>query len=155
MLNGLRMAILSGFLVVATAHAQGSGNRYINPPGLVKPTGYTHVVLAADRRTVFIAGQVAFDSTGKVVGEGDFKAQAEQVYGNLRKALASVGATFADLVKTTTLVTDVKNVAALREIRTRYLDPQNPPANTLIVATLVRPELLLEIEAVAVLPKAR
>jgi enamine deaminase RidA (YjgF/YER057c/UK114 family) len=133
------------------AYAQSPGNRYINPAGLVKPTGYTHVVVAADGRTVYIAGQVAFDTAGKVVGEGDFKAQAEQVYGNLRKALASVGATFADLVKTTTLVTDVKNVAALREIRTRYLDPQHPPANTLIVATLVRPELLLEIEAVAVL----
>jgi enamine deaminase RidA (YjgF/YER057c/UK114 family) len=155
MLKGLRMAMLSGVVVVAAAHAQGSGNRYINPPGLVKPTGYTHVVVAADGRTVYIAGQVAFDTAGKVVGEGDFKAQAEQVYGNLKKALASVGATFADLVKTTTLITDVKNVPALREIRTRYLDPQNPPANTLIVATLVRPELLLEIEAVAVLPTAR
>jgi enamine deaminase RidA (YjgF/YER057c/UK114 family) len=138
-------------LMISQANAQSPGNRYINPPGLVKPTGYTHVVVAADGRTVYIAGQVAFDTAGKVVGEGDFKAQAEQVYGNLKKALASVGATFADLVKTTTLITDVKNVPALREIRTRYLDPQHPPANTLIVATLVRPELLLEIEAVAVL----
>ena len=151
----LLLLLLLSLLVVIDAAGQTSGNRYINPAGLVKPTGYTHVVVAADRRTVYIAGQVAFDSTGKVVGEGDFKAQAEQVYGNLRKALASVGATFADLVKTTTLVTDGKNVPALREIRTRYLDPQNPPANTLIVATLVRPELLLEIEAVAVLPTAR
>lgn len=149
------LLLLLSLLVVLDAEGQTAGNRYINPPGLTKPTGYTHVVLAADRRTVYIAGQVAFDSTGKVVGEGDFKAQAEQVYGNLRKALASVGATFKDLVKTTTLVTDVKNVPALREIRTRYLDPENPPANTLIVATLVRPELLLEIEAVAVLPTAR
>jgi enamine deaminase RidA (YjgF/YER057c/UK114 family) len=131
--------------------AKAQGNRYINPPGLVTPTGYTHVVLSADRRTVYIAGQVAFDSSGKVVGEGDFKAQAEQVYGNLRKALASVGGSLGDLVKTTTLITDVKNVPALREIRTRYLDPEHPPANTLIVAPLVRPELLLEIEAVAVL----
>jgi enamine deaminase RidA (YjgF/YER057c/UK114 family) len=89
------------------AHAQSQGNTYINPPGLVAPTGYTHVVVAADRRTVYIAGQVAFDSTGKVVGN-DFRAQAEQVYGNLRRALASVGASFADLVKTTTLVTDVR-----------------------------------------------
>jgi enamine deaminase RidA (YjgF/YER057c/UK114 family) len=134
------------------AGAQAQGNRYINPPGLVTPTGYTHVVVSADRHTVYIAGQVAFDSSGKVVGEGDFKAQAVQVYGNLRKALASVGASFADVVKTTTLITDVKNVPALREIRTSYLDPKHPPANTLIVAGLVRPELLLEIEAVAVIP---
>jgi enamine deaminase RidA (YjgF/YER057c/UK114 family) len=155
MLNGSRMAVLAGFVVVAGAEAQESGNRYINPPGLTKPAGYTHVVLAADRRTVYIAGQVAFDSTGKVVGEGDFKAQAEQVYGNLRKALASVGATFADLVKTTILITDLKNLPALREIRVKYMGPENPPANTLIVAHLARPELLLEIEAVAVLSTPR
>jgi enamine deaminase RidA (YjgF/YER057c/UK114 family) len=151
MFNRLRFGFLAALFLVPAAHAQSSGNRYINPPGLVKPTGYTHVVVAADGRTVYIAGQVAFDTAGKVVGEGDFKAQAEQVYGNLRKALASVGASFADLVKTTTLITDVKNVPALREIRTRYLDAQHPPANTLIIAGLVRPELLLEIEAVAVL----
>jgi enamine deaminase RidA (YjgF/YER057c/UK114 family) len=151
MFNRLPLGFLAALFLASAVQAQSPGNRYINPPGLVKPNGYSHVVVAADGRTVYIAGQVAFDTAGKVVGEGDFKAQAEQVYGNLRKALASVGATFVDLVKTTTLITDVKNVAALREIRTRYLDSQHPPANTLIVATLVRPELLLEIEAVAVL----
>jgi enamine deaminase RidA (YjgF/YER057c/UK114 family) len=62
-----------------------------------------------------------------------------------------VGASFQDLVKTTTLITDRKNVPLLREVRDRYLDPKHPPASTLIVAGLVRPELLLEIEAVAVL----
>jgi enamine deaminase RidA (YjgF/YER057c/UK114 family) len=119
----------------------------------VKPNGYTHVVLSGDGRTVYIAGQVAFDSAGAVVGGTDFRAQAEQVYGNLRKALASVGGSFSDLVKTTTLVTDLKQLGTLREVRARYLDPAHPPANTLIpVTALARPELLLEIEAVAVLP---
>jgi len=135
------------------AHAQGTGNTYINPRGLVKPTGYTHVVVAADRRTVYIAGQVALDSTGKIVGGSDFNAQAEQVFINLQRALASVGGSFGDIVKMTTLITDRKNVPALREIRARYLDPKQPPANTLVVAQLVRPELLLEIEAVAVLSR--
>jgi enamine deaminase RidA (YjgF/YER057c/UK114 family) len=138
----------------APARAQGGEARYINPPGLTKPTGYTHVVLAADGRTVYIAGQVAFDSTGALVGAGDFRAQAERVFVNLRIALASVGATFGDVVKTTTFVTDVSNAAALREIRGKFLDPARPPANSLIgVARLARPELLLEIEAVAVLRK--
>jgi enamine deaminase RidA (YjgF/YER057c/UK114 family) len=118
---------------------------------LAKPTGYTHVVVAPDRRTVYIAGQVAFDSSGKLVGGDDFRAQAEQVFANLRRALASVGASFGDVVKTTTLITDRQNVPILREVRNRYLDPKQPPASTLIVAGLVRPELLLEIEAVAVL----
>jgi enamine deaminase RidA (YjgF/YER057c/UK114 family) len=88
-----------------------------------------------------------------VVGGSDFAAQAEQVFSNLRRALASVGASFDDVVKMTTLITDVTNVPALRQIRTRYLDPKQPPANTLVVAQLVRPELLLEIEAVAVLSR--
>src|SRR6476646_7177521 len=139
----------AGLTVVAAtaARAQSGETRYINPPGLAKPTGYTHVVLAADGRTVYIAGQVAFDSTGALVGAGDFRAQAERVYANLRIALASVGATFSDVVKMTTFITDLANVAALREVRGKYLDPARPPANSLIgVATLARPELLLEIE---------
>ena len=126
--------------------------RYINPPGLSKPTGYTHVIVAADGRTVYIAGQVAFDSTGAVVGAGDFHAQAERVFQNLRIALQSVGATFSDVVKTTTFLTDVKNVPALREVRGKYLDSARLPTSTaVVVASLVRPELMLEVEAVAVL----
>ena len=142
---------LISLLSARPSHAQGD-SKYINPPGLTKPVGYTHVVLAADGRTVYIAGQVAVDSTNAIVGPGDFRAQAERVFANLRIALASVGATFSDVVKTTTFMTDVANAAALREIRTKYLDPARPPANSLIpVPALARPELLLEIEAVAVL----
>ena len=148
-------ALVALALVTALASrpldAQGD-SRYINPPGLTKATGYTHVVVAADGRTVHIAGQVAFDSTGAVVGAGDFRAQSERVFANLRIALASVGATFSDVVKTTTFITDLSNAAALREIRPKYLDPARLPANSLIVvASLARPDLLIEIEAVAVL----
>ena len=145
-------ALLLLALLPCAAAAQGTSTRYINPKGLVKPTGYTHVVIAPDGRTVYIAGQVAFDSTGKVVGEGDFAAQAEQVYRNLKLALESVGGSMADLVKTTTFITDFKHVAALRDIRTRHLAKTQPPANTLVVVSgLARAELLIEIEAVALL----
>jgi enamine deaminase RidA (YjgF/YER057c/UK114 family) len=144
--------ILLALLLPISAPAQTDGNRYINPPGLATPTGYTHVVVAADRRTVYVAGQVALDSTGKLVGAGDFRAQAEQVFANLRRALASIGASFADVVKSTTFITDAKQVPALREVRTRYLDPKHLPASTLlVVSALARPELLIEIEVVAVL----
>ena len=139
-------------LLPCTAAAQGTGTRYLNPAGLVKPTGYTHLVIAPDGRTVYIAGQVAFDSLGKVVGEGNFTAQAEQVYRNLDRALKSVGGSMGDLVKTTTFVTDIKNVAALREVRARHLAKNQPPANTLVaVSSLARAELLIEIEGVAIL----
>jgi enamine deaminase RidA (YjgF/YER057c/UK114 family) len=129
--------------------APAGGPRYINPPGLTRPSGYTHVVVSSDGRTAYIAGQVAFDSVGQVVGLGDFRAQAAQVFSNLGRALASVGATFGDVMKTTTYITDVRNLGMLREARARYFDSARPPANTLIpVGALARPELLLEIEAV-------
>jgi 2-iminobutanoate/2-iminopropanoate deaminase len=140
----------------SAVQAQTPGPQFINPPGLTRPTGYTHVVVSADGRTAYVAGQVAFDSTGKVVGVGDFQAQAEQVFANLRRALVSVGASFGDVVKTTTFLTDLKNLPALRDIRARYFDATHPPANTLVpVTALARPELLLEIEAVVDLPKGR
>jgi len=136
--------------------AQASGPQFINPPGLTRPTGYTHVVVSADGRTAYVAGQVAFDSTGAVVGVGNFQAQADQVFANLRRALASVGASFRDVMKTTTFMTDLANLPALRETRARYFDAAHPPANTLIpVTALARPDLLLEIEAVVDLPKGR
>jgi 2-iminobutanoate/2-iminopropanoate deaminase len=146
-----RAFLLLALLPYAAA-AQGTSTRYINPKGLVKPTGYTHLVIAPDGRTVYIAGQVAFDSAGKVVGGADFAAQAEQVFRNLQRALESVGGSMADLVKTTTFITDIKHVPALRDVRTRYLAKTQPPANTLVVvSSLARAELLIEIEGVAVL----
>jgi len=138
------------------AQAQTPGPQFINPPGLSRPTGYTHVVVSADGRTAYVAGQVAFDSTGAVVGGSNFQAQADQVFANLRRALASVGASFRDVMKTTTFMTDLKNLPALRETRARYFDAAHPPANTLIpVTALARPDLLLEIEAVVDLPMGR
>ena len=152
MLRSCGGALLLLALLPWAAAAQGSGTRYINPKGLVKPTGYTHLVIAPDGRTVYIAGQVAFDSAGKVVGEGDFAAQAEQVFRNLKHALESVGGSMADLVKTTTFITDIQHVPLLRDVRARYLARTQPPANTLVViSSLARAELLIEIEGVAVL----
>lgn len=149
---GPLVGVLFLALLPGLATAQGTGTRYLNPAGLVKPTGYSHIVIAPDGRTVYIAGQVAFDSTGKVVGEGDFAAQAEQVFRNLDRALKSVGGSMGDLVKTTTFITDIKYVPALRDVRARYLSKTQPPANTLVaVSSLARAELLIEIEGVAIL----
>ena len=125
-------------------------NLHINPAELTKPTGYTHVVKSAPGTTIYISGQIAFDRDGRVVGVGDFRAQTVQVFENLKAALAACGATFADVVKVTTFVTDMKNAPTLREVRAGYFGP-NPPAGTLVqVSGLVIPELMIEIEAVAV-----
>jgi 2-iminobutanoate/2-iminopropanoate deaminase len=122
-----------------------------NPPALSTPTGYTHVVeVTGPAKTVYVAGQIAFDKEGKIVGAGDMAAQAEQVFKNLQAALETAGAKFSDVVKMNTYVTDMSKAPAVREVRARYFG-QTAPASTLVqVAALARPELMLEIEVIAV-----
>jgi reactive intermediate/imine deaminase len=127
--------------------------RRTNPPSLSKPTGYTHVVEVLRGKTVYLAGQVAFDASGALVSKGDFKAQTRQVLENVKAALAAAGATFDHVVKITTYVTDMSQIQALREMRASYYG-SNPPASTLVhVAGLATPDLLIEIEAIAVVPE--
>ena len=122
----------------------------IQPEGLSRPPTYSQVVKAGN--TIYVAGQVAQDERGQLVGPGDFVAQANQVFENLGKALAAAGAGFGDLVKTTVYLTDPRYREALRDVRTRYLGNASPPASTMVVvAGLAQPEYLLEIEAVAVI----
>src|SRR5712692_1641223 len=127
---------------------------FLNPAGISTPTGYTHVVTALGGKLVFIAGQTAFNAQGQLVGQGDLRAQAKQVYEHLKTALASVGASFADVVKMTTFVVNYKpeDRAIIAEMRNEYLPKQNPPASTLLgVQSLAREGMLIEIEATAVL----
>jgi enamine deaminase RidA (YjgF/YER057c/UK114 family) len=124
---------------------------HVAPEGMAPGTGYSHVV-AASGRFVSVAGQVALDENGAVVGQGDPGAQAERVFENLRLALAAVGASFADVVKFTYFLTDIGMLPAVREVRDRYIDTARPPASTAVqVSALVRPEMLLEVEAIAIL----
>lgn len=127
--------------------------RFINPPSLATPPGYTHVVEVSGGRTVFISGQVALDASGKIVGQGDLRAQAQQVFANLQVALAAVGTTFSAVVKLNMYVVDISQVATLREVRDQFVNTANPPASTLMeVRRLVRDDFLIEVEAVASVP---
>jgi enamine deaminase RidA (YjgF/YER057c/UK114 family) len=145
--------VVTTFLVGATFGlvAQTGMLRHINPPAVSTPTGYTHVVVPAKGAgLVFIAGQVSADKSGAVVGKGDFKAQAKQVFENLKSAVEAAGGTTADIAKINVYVTDLSQIAALREVRQGYFK-SNPPASTLVqVVSLARPEYMLEIEAIAV-----
>lgn len=120
---------------------------HANPPGMHTPTGYSHVVKAGN--TVYIAGQVAVAPDGSVVGEGDPAAQAEQVYKNMETALAHAGATFRDVVKTTTYVVGEECIQATRDARLRYFATDPPASTLLVISRLARPEFLIEIEAIA------
>jgi enamine deaminase RidA (YjgF/YER057c/UK114 family) len=125
---------------------------HLNPDGVAPGNGYSHVVTGPGR-WVAIAGQVAFDAEGNLVGEGDAAAQAQQVFANLERCLAAAGATFADVVKLNFYVTDVAFLPAIRVARDAYIDTANPPASTAVqVVALFRPDALLEIEAYAVVP---
>ncbi|WP_282206695.1 RidA family protein [Kitasatospora fiedleri] len=120
------------------------------PPGVAPGTGYTQVVTGTGR-LVQVSGQVAFDERGDLVGPGDPAAQARQVFENLRRCLAAAGAGFPDVVKFTVFVTDVAYLPAIREVRDEYVDTARPPASSAVqVAALFRPEVLIEIEALAV-----
>ena len=128
------------------------GVRYLNPPTLSAPTGYSHVVEVSSGRTIYSAGQVAFDNSGKVVGKGDSAAQATQVFENLKLALAAIGATFENVVKVNTYVTDMSHLQTLREIRVKYYGKFAPASTLVEIGRLANPDLMIEIEAVAVVP---
>jgi enamine deaminase RidA (YjgF/YER057c/UK114 family) len=130
----------------------------LNPDGLPKPEVYRQVAVARGSRIVFLAGQVARDAGGEPVGPGDLATQVEQAVRNVNTAVTAVGGTFADVAKLTVYVVDWRpeKMAALGEGVQRAaaelgLDPIRPI--TLIgVAALAEPDLLVEIEATAVLP---
>jgi reactive intermediate/imine deaminase len=120
----------------------------IQPKGLPTPTTYSHVVKSGN--TLYLAGQVAQDESGNVVGRGDITAQAEQVFQNIQKCLAAAGATFADVVKIQVFVTDHRFREAVGQVRQKYITAPYPASTFLVVSGLAAPEFLLEIEAVAV-----
>ena len=130
--------------------------RFLNPPSIAKPPGYSHVVeVTHPGRIVYIAGQLGLDRDGKLVGSpGDFRAQAAQAFANLKAALAAVGARVEHIVKINNYVVDIgRNIATFREVRDAHLNMAAPPASTTVgVPEPARPGALFEIEAVVMLP---
>ena len=125
--------------------------RFLTPPTLSPPFGYSHVVEAPAGTIVYISGQVPLDADGQLVGEGDFEAQTRQVFENLTRALEAADATWSDVVKLDYFLRDVGQIAIVRTIRDEYVDTTNPPASTLVeVSGLFRPEVLVEVQATAI-----
>ena len=125
---------------------------FFNPANLHEPRGYTHAVAVEGGRTIFIAGQVAFDHDGNLVGPGDLRAQAAQTLENLVAALAAAGTTPADVVKLNTYVVNYKpaDLPIIREARAQIFTGDKLPASTLIgVQALALDGFLIEIEALA------
>ena len=132
-------------------HRRGTAGVTHVDPLHVRPVKGAYVE-ATGGKTVYISGQIALDKDGKVVGEGDMKAQAEQVFKNLQTALASAGATFKDVVKMNTYTTDMSQVQPIRDVRARYFGDTVPASTLVQVVHLARPEFMLEIEVIAIVP---
>ena len=114
---------------------------------------YTHVVVAQTQSLVFISGQLARDKSGNIVGPRDMRAQIRQVGENIRAALEAVGAGLDDLVKTTTFVTNIDEFFRHVDVRHDYLGVALPASTTIEVRRLSHPDLMVEIEAIAVLDR--
>ncbi len=112
--------------------------------------GYSHVAKAGD--TVYIAGQIALDADGNLVGKGDAEAQTHQVYANLQAILEELGGSLEDIVKLTTYLTDRSHLETFRRVRNRFFEDPFPPNTLLFISGLAQPDYLVEIEAVAFLP---
>ena len=122
------------------------------PEGVAPATGYTHVV-GGTGRLFAVSGQIAVDGAGEVVGAGDAAAQARQVFANLQACLAAAGGTLENVIKLTYFVVDVADLPAVRAARGEFFDPARLPASSAVqVSALFRPEFLLEVEALALIP---
>ena len=128
--------------------------QYTNPAELATPRFYSHAVsVQGAAKLVYVSGQVSWDANGNLVGKGDMRAQSEQVFKNVTAALEAAGAGWGDVIKMNGYMVGMhgERVAAYREVRGRFLKEGALPASTLVgVERLVDPELLLEVEVVAV-----
>lgn len=150
------IALLSATLALlaqSTQPAPAGVARFINPPAISRPVGYSHVAEVRGGKIIYIAGQVALDRAGNVVGAGDVRAQTQQAFENVKSALEASGATFNHVVKLNNYLIDISQLATFREVRDKYVNTTTPPASTTVeVRKLFREDLLIEIEAIAVVP---
>ena len=133
---------------------QGSGSESIFQPQSVHSTkgvGYSHVALPGE--TLYLAGQVALDPEGRLVGPGDATVQTRQAYANLAAILEELGGGLADIVKLTTYLTDRSSLAGFRAARDAVSPRPFPPNTLVIVEGLAQPAYLVEIEAIAVIAR--
>jgi len=121
---------------------------YPNPNN--KPQGFSPATKVG--KSVFVSGQVSVGADGKLVGEGNARAQAEQCFKNIEAALGAAGATMNDITKITAFVVNADDYQAYAAVRNTVFPTNGPASSTVVVKALVNPKYLIEIEAIAVLP---
>ena len=126
----------------------------VQPKGVAKPAGhYSHGIVAEDaRRTLYVAGQVSLDESGKLAGAGDIEAQTRQVMRNIQRVVEAAGGRMEDVAKTTVFTTKLEYRGPIGKVRQEFFKA-DPPGNTfLVISSLADPGFLVEIEAIVPLP---
>ncbi|TWF32785.1 reactive intermediate/imine deaminase [Chitinophaga polysaccharea] len=139
--------------LLVSAQSDKSAVHFINPPEVAKPNGYSQagVINLGTHKMIILSGQVPLNAKGELIGKDNFEQQAEQVFANIQKIVEAAGGKMSDVIKLSYFILDTKNLKTLRTVRDKYVDVQHPPASTLVqVSSLFRDDVLLEIEATAV-----
>ena len=128
----------------------------VNPPGVWSPFGsFSMAVIQGDGQIVHLKGQVSLDQNGQVVGAGDMRAQVRKVLENLRTVLTGMGGTMADVISLVHYATDIESFMGTGDIRKEFFSPPFPVTTTVQIARLYRPDLTIEVTAVAEIPRQR
>lgn len=138
------------------SQTDSSAFRLQNFSSVASPKGYSHAAIVdlGKSNMIILSGQVPIDKNGNLVGKNDFSKQAEQVFKNIKNIMSELGGTMSNVVKIGIYVVNMKDIQALRNVRDKYIDLKNPPSSTLVeVSKLYREDVLLEVEATAVIPK--
>ncbi len=120
----------------------------INPPDVVPARGYSHAIKCGN--TVYVAGQVAWDVEGKLVGKGDFEVQSRMALENLKRVLAAAGAQMTDVVQMNYYIRNLEDYPKIRNPYREYFGKYFPCQTLTVISSLADPDLLIEIQAVAV-----
>jgi enamine deaminase RidA (YjgF/YER057c/UK114 family) len=124
----------------------------VNPASWQEKFGYTQGCRVDEaQRLLFVAGQIALDEDGQLVGEGDFEAQTRQVFANMGRVLELAGMSFENVVQVGVFMTDIGQLRTYARVRDEFVNTATPPASTAIgVTSLALPDLLVEVNAIAV-----
>jgi len=155
----IRQGVLVSFLLITTSCFSQTDTTIVqfkNSSAVWSPKGYSQaaVIDLGNSRMVILSGQIPLDQNGNLVGKGDLGKQTEQVFLNMKRVLAEAGGTMDNLVKIGIYLADISQLQAFRDARNKCINMDRPPASTLVeVSRLYRDDVLLEVEAMAIIPK--
>lgn len=142
--------------ICLNSFAQTKQVQLLNPAAVAAPKGYSQaaVIDLGAGKMVIMSGQVPLNKQGQLVGAGDLSKQTEQVFQNIKGIVEELGGNMNNIVKLGYFITDISGLQSLRTIRDKYINTAQPPASTLVqVNKLFRDDVMIEVEATAIIPK--